>query len=65
MTKTEIRQQLKNEALNKIIEIYKSPNLENGKGLNSERWDDSWAEQRDDLVIDIIFNLLKQLKQHD
>ena len=66
MTIQEVRTQVKFEALNKIRKIYNKYNIENGIGLNSLPWSDSWAEQRDDKVKQIIQELelkLKNLRQ--
>ena len=58
MTTTEVRRQAKLTTINQIREIY-HPDY---KGLHSNHWDDSYAEQRDYKVRSIIEKLEKELK---
>jgi len=60
-TKNEIRLQHKATALNEIRKIYNFFNYEKGIGLRHNSWDESWAEQRDALVYNIIKELEKKL----
>lgn len=63
MTVQEVRQQKKNEALNRIRKIYYPKNYEKGFGVSSSIFDDeSWAEQRDEKVRQIISELEKDLE---
>ena len=59
MTKSEIKQQKKNEALNKIRKIYHPLNQ---KWYSNYQEDGSYAEQRDYEISQIIENLEKELK---
>lgn len=63
MTKKEIILQKKATALNAIRKIYNPHNYDSGVGLGSSNWDDSWSEQRDDMVKEIIDNLEEELHQ--
>ena len=56
MTKEQVIIQTKATALNKIRNIYN-----HGYGLTSNPWDDSYAEQRDYMVSNIIAQLEKDL----
>lgn len=57
MTKEQVILQRKATALNEIRWIYNPHNYNKGKGLDSNSYDESWAEQRDYLVKQIIINL--------
>ncbi len=60
MDKNEIRQQLKNTALNKIINIYKMPKLE--IGYSTDIYDNrSLSEIKEEKIQYIIENLIKEL----
>jgi hypothetical protein len=59
MTKSEIKQQKKNEALNSIRKIYHPLNQ---KWYSNYPEDGSYAEQRDFEIRQIIENLEKELK---
>ncbi len=61
MTKEQIKLQKKATALNSIRKIYNAHNYNSGKGLRSNMWDESWAEQRDEQVKRIIEQLEKEL----
>jgi hypothetical protein len=61
MTKNEIKSQIKATALNAIYKIYNSHNYDNGVGLQSHDWSESWCEQRDYKVKRIIEQLEKDL----
>jgi hypothetical protein len=61
MTTEQLKLQKKATALNAIRKIYNPHNYNNGKGLRSNRWDESWAEQRDEQVKKIIDQLEKEL----
>ena len=63
MTTEEIRLQKKTTTLNAIRKIYNPHNYDTGKGLSSNRWDESWAEQRDEQVKRIIDQLEKELAE--
>ena len=63
MTTQEVRQQIKATALNSIRKLYNKTNRENGVGMRSNRWDDSWAEQRDEEVICIIDKMEDELNK--
>lgn len=63
MTKQELKLQIKATALNEIRKIYNHHNYDVGKGLRSNRWDESWAEQRDEKVKEIIEKMEKDLKE--
>jgi hypothetical protein len=61
MTKEEVILQKKATALNAIRKIYNSHNYDKGIGLRSNMWDESWTEQRDRQVKQIIDQLEKEL----
>lgn len=61
MTKEQVILQRKATALNEIRKIYNPHNYDNGKGLSSNSWDESWSEQRDYLVKQIITSLEEDL----
>ena len=61
MTTEQLKLQKKATALNAIRKIYNPHNYDNGKGLRNDRWDESWAEQRDDQVKNIMDQLEKEL----
>lgn len=66
MTQKEETLLVKATALNQIRKIYQSYNYDNGVGLSSSNWDDTWPEQRDYKVKRIIDDLelnLKKIKQ--
>jgi hypothetical protein len=61
MTTEKLKLQKKATALNAIRKIYSPHNYNNGEGLRSNAWDESWAEQRDEQVKNIIDQLEKEL----
>ena len=63
MTKEELKIFYKATALNKIRDLYNPHNYENGVGLSNHSWSESWAEQRNDIVKNIIDILEKQLSE--
>lgn len=62
MTTEQVILQKKLTALNSIKKLYNPHCYDNGVGLSSNFWDESWAEQRDDAVKRIIDQLEKDLK---
>lgn len=62
MTTEQVILQKKLTALNSIRKIYNPHNYENGEGLSSNFWNESWPQQRDDLVKRIIDQLEQDLK---
>lgn len=61
MTTEQIKLQKKLTALNSIRKIYNPTNYNLGIGLRNNSWDESFTEQRDELVKRIIDQLEEEL----
>jgi adenylate kinase len=61
MTREEVILHKKATALNAIRKIYNPHNLKSGKLMSNNSWDESWVEQRDYMVKQIIEQLEKEL----
>jgi len=63
MTKEQVIAQHKATALNAIRKLYDPINYQRGIGLRKNSWDESYAEQRNDIVQRIIEDLEKKLNE--